>query len=350
MEGNMLVKQAKDVARRWVREEASSTPGFAGAFYHGSTNWLPDDAPLPGTSDLDVMVVLDDPNPLVKPGKFRYRDVLLEISYLRSEQVRSPEVVLGRYHLAGSFRTPGIILDPSGQLTALQTAVSRDYAKRQWVYRRCEDARDNILRNFRWLDVAATFDDQVIAWLFGTGVTTHVLLVAGLKNPTVRTRYVAVRELLAEYEPLPFYTTLLALLGCVRMDRTQAERHLDALAEAFDAAKAVIETPFFFAADLSEQGRPIAIDGSRELIERGDHREAIFWMVAAYARCQKVLSQDAPPEMRERFTPGYRRLLGDLGITSFADLQRRADQVKAFLPQVWIVAEAIMAAHPGIER
>lgn len=345
----MRIKEAKDVARRWVREEASGALGFAGAFFHGSTNWLPDDARLPATSDLDVMVVLDDPNPPIKPGKFHYQGVLLEVSYLPSTQVQSPEIVLGRYQLAGSFRTPGIILDPSGQLTALQVAVAGEYAKRQWVSRRCEDARDNVLRHLQSLERAETFADQVTAWLFGTGVTTHVLLVAGLKNPTVRTRYLAVRELLADYGQLPFYDSLLELLGCAQMDRAQAERHLDALAAAFDTAAAVIATPFFFAADLSVQGRPIAIDGSRELIARGDHREAIFWMVATYARCQKVLAQDAQPALQERFTPGFLRLLGDLGIASFADLRRRAEQTRAFLPQVWAVAEAIMAANPKIE-
>ncbi|MHB8645746.1 MAG: hypothetical protein ACYDAR_08150 [Thermomicrobiales bacterium] len=345
----MRVRQAKDVARRWVIEEASTALGFAGAFYHGSTNWLSDDATLPTTSDLDVMVALDTPNPPAGPGKFRYRGVLLEVSYLPSDQVSSAERVLGRYDLAGSFRNPGIILDPSGRLTALQATVSKAYAKRQWVSRRCEDARERVLRNLQSLDAAAPFHDQVTAWLFATGVTTHVPLVAGLKNPTVRTRYLAVRELLAEYGYSSFYPTLLALLGCARMNRAQIKRHLDALTEAFDAAKAVVKTPFFFAADLSDQARPVAIDGSRELIARGDHREAIFWMVATYSRCEKVLYHDAPPAMRGQFTPGYRRLLGDLGITAFADLQGRGEQVKECLPQLWTVAEAIMAANQGIE-
>ena len=337
------------MARRWVIEEAGTLPGFAGAFYHGSANWLPDDAPLPATSDLDVMVVLADTNPSVKPGKFRYRGVLLEISYLPSERLRSPDLVLGDYHLAGSFRKPGIILDPSGWLTALQAAVSTEYAKYRWVVRRCEDARNLVLRNLQSLDETAPFHDQVTAWLFGAGVTTHLLLVAGLKNPTVRTRYLAVRELLAEYGQTPFYATLLAMLGCAQLRQAQVERHLAPLAAAFDAAKEVIRTPFFFAADLSDQARPIAIDGSREMIARGDHREAIFWMVAAYSRCQKALFHDAPTAMQEAFTPGYRRLLGDLGITAFADLQRRGDQIRQLLPQVWAVAETIMAANPQIE-
>lgn len=176
-----------------------------------------------------------------------------------------------------------------------------------------------------------------------------MLLVAGLKNPTVRRRYVAARELLAEYGHLHFYETLLELLGCARMSRMRADQHLVALTAVFDVAKVVLKTPFFFASDISDLARPIALDGSRELIERGDHREAIFWMVATYSRCQKVLYHDAPAEMQDRFSPGYRQLLGDLGITSFADLQQRGEEVKGLLPHVWEVAEAIMAANPAIE-
>ena len=345
----MIVKDAKDVAHQWVIEEASKAPGFYGAFYHGSTNWLLDDAALPATSDVDVMIVLADPNPPDKLGKFIYRDVILEASYLSSDQLQSPDLILGQSHMAGSFRTPSIILDPSGQLTKLQAAVSKDYAKRQWVYKRCEHARDKVLRNLQGLNESEPFHDQVVPWLFATGVTTHVLLVAGLKNPTVRRRYVAAQELLTEYSHLDFYETLLEMLGCAQMSRVRVEHHLAALTDVFDVAKAVIKTPFFFASDISDIGRPIAVDGSRELIERGYHREAIFWMVATYSRCQKVLYHDAPVEMQDRFSPGYRQLLGDLGITSFADLQQRREQVKGLLPRVWEVAEAIMAANPGIE-
>jgi hypothetical protein len=345
----MIIARAKDLARQWVIEEAGKTPGFCGAFFHGSANWLTDDAALPATSDLDIMVVLADPDPPAKLGKFIYRDVMLEVSYLPRDQLRSPEQILGDYHMAGSFRAPGIISDPSGQLARLQAAVSKDYAKRQWVDKRCEDARNKILRNVESLHESDPFYDQVSAWLFAAGVTTHVLLVAGLRNPTVRRRYVAARELLAEYGHLDFYETLLELLGCARMSRMRVEHHLGALTDVFDAAKGVIKTPFFFASDISDIARPIAIDGSRELIERGYHREAIFWMVATYSRCQKVLYHDAPVQMQERFNPGFRQLLGDLGIASFADLQRRSEQVKEILPRVWEVAEAIMAANPDIE-
>jgi hypothetical protein len=343
----MLVKAAKAIAQQWVMAEATNLPGFAGAFYHGSTNWLPDDEVLPPTSDLDIMVVFADP-PAVKLGKFIYQDVLLEVSYLASDQLRSPETVLGQYHLAGSFQGASVIADPSGALTKLQAAVARDYTKQHWVEQRCEDARSRILRNLEGIKAADPFHDQVTAWLFGTGVTTHVLLVAGLRNPTVRRRYVAVRELLADYGYLTFHETLLALLGCAKMDKAQVEDHLAALTVIFDVAKTMIKTPFFFASDLSDLARPIAIDGSRALIEAGYHREALFWIVATYTRCLKVLYHDAP-ERYAQFMPAFQHLLADLGITSFADLQQRSEQVKAFLPELWQVAAAIVAANPQIQ-
>ncbi|MBA3415434.1 MAG: hypothetical protein H0U10_09440 [Chloroflexia bacterium] len=352
----MIVRHAKAVARRWAIEEATALPGFRGAFFHGSINDFPDDAPLPAASDIDVVVVFAEPglevNPPVKPrfGKRRYRGVLLDISSLPSDAIRSSDHILGQYHLAGSFRTPSVILDHSGWLTELQAAVAKKFAKRQWVDRRCEHARERILAHLRSADESASFPDQVTAWLFAAGVTTHVLLVAGLRNPTVRRRYVAARELLADYGRPEFHETLLELLGCARMSRARAEHHLAALTDAFDAAKTVVATPFFFASDISDLARPIAIDGSRELIAGGLHREAVFWLAATSSRCQKVLAHDAPAAMRDRFEPAYRELLGDLGIASTADLRRRREQVEAFLPHVWEVAEVIIAANPAIEK
>lgn len=138
------------------------------------------------------------------------------------------------------------------------------------------------------------------------------------------------------------------LLGCVAMHRVQVEAHLAALTAVFDVAKTVIKTPFFFASDLNDLSRPIAIDGSRELIEQGLHREAIFWIVATYCRCLKTLAQDAP-DRYEEFMPPFQQLRADLGISSFTALQQRSEQVKAFLPEVERVKAAILATNPQIQ-
>ena len=345
----MIVRDAKAIARQWVIEEASTIARFRGAFFHGGTTWLADDAVQPATSDLDVMLVLADPSPSVKLGKVRYRDVLLDVSDLPLDDVRSPDQVLADYRLAGSFRVPTTILDPTGHLTALQVAVAAEYANRRWVIRRREHAEANIRRHLRSVREDDPFHDQVTGWLFGTGVTTHVLLVAGLENPTVRRRYEAARLLLTSHGHGDFYEFLLEQLGCAEMSRKTVETHLATMTEAFDAATAVVTTPFFFASDISDVARPIAIAGSREVIERGDHRAAIFWIVATYARCRKVFVHDAPEGMRDAFDDGFRSLLADLGIVSFADLRARGEQVASSLPRVRAVADAIMAANQRID-
>jgi hypothetical protein len=341
------VKQAREAARQWVVEEASGIPGFCGAYTAGSTNWLPDDADLTTTSDFDIMVVLTDLNQAGQRCKFIYRDILLEVSYVGNDQLES-DLVLRDYHLAPNFRTTNIMLDPSGHLTALLGIVCRDYAKRQWVRQRCANARNKVLGYLRSIHEEA-FYDQVIACLFAAGITTHVLLVAGLRNPTVRTRYMAVRELLADYGHLEFHEALLELLGSARISPERAGQHLATLTDIFDSAKRAIKTPFPFASDISDSARPITIDGSLELIERGYHREAMFWIAVTHSRCQKVLSADALGELTLGFKDSYRELVGDLGITSFAELQRRCAEVERILPQVWELAEAIIAVNQEID-
>ena len=45
--------------------------------------------------------------------------------------------------------------------------------------------------------------------------------------------------------------------------------------------------------------------------------------------------------------PGLRHLLTDLGIRAFADFAERRAAVKAFLPQLWLMAETILDANQG---
>jgi hypothetical protein len=343
----MLVKQAVAVARQWVADVGRSTPGFAGAYMGGSASDLASDAPFPSTSDLDVYLVVEDAERVPKRGKFVYEGVLLEASLIARQALRSPEAVLGHYHLAGGLVQPGILADPTGMLTALHEAVARDFAKRCWVRQRCEHAMSTMRSYAQSLAAAAPIHDQVTTCVFAAGVMTHVLLVAGLRNPTIRKRYAAVRKLLESYGQMACYEPLLALLGCAAMGRQQVEQHLMATTQVFDAARLAIKTPYRFAADISDAGRPVAIDGSRELIERGLHREAVFWIAATYSRCRTILTADAP-ELLVQFDPGYQELLTDLGIATFLDRQARCRAIEAYLPQLWQVAEEIMASNREI--
>ncbi|WP_424532335.1 hypothetical protein ACOZ38_19180 [Sphaerisporangium viridialbum] len=350
------VGQARRVAARWVAEHAAAAPGFAGAFLSGSAIWLPAQAELPATSDVDVMVVTSGERAPVKLGKFLREGVVVEVTYLPWDRIRSAEVVLGSYHLAGSFRGDSgdggdsggvVVADPTGRLARLRAQVSAEYARRAWVRRRCDDAERRIVAGIGSVEASAPLHDQVIGWVFPAGVTTHVLLSAGLRNPTVRSRYVAVRGLLAEYGLLEVHERLLELLGCAEMTPARAAHHLEAMARVFDATVPMARTPLSFSSDITAAARPIAVDGGRELIEAGLHREAVFWVVVTYARCLKIMAGDAPAAV-EVFSPGFLRLLGDLGVGSPRDLRERGREVLGFLPSLREVAGAVMAANPGI--
>ncbi|KRE36727.1 hypothetical protein ASG85_08740 [Paenibacillus sp. Soil724D2] len=344
----MKVGSARTAAAKWVMHHASLEACFHGAYFSGSTVGLPDDAELSAASDIDVVIVTTHAEPPLKLGKFVYDGILLEATYLSWNELASVDEVLTSYHLASSFRVDSIIADPTGHLRRLQTQVSRHFAERVWVRRRCENARQKIENALQAIDTSAPFHDLVTAWLFPTGVTTHVLLVAALRNPTVRLRYLAARDVLTKYGHADLYPDLLKLLGCAHLTPQRVEHHLDKLALAFDTAAAVAKTPFFFSTDITATTRQIAIDGSRELIRAGCHREAVFWIVATFARCHKILVADASPDLQRLFAPDFEAIIVDLGITSTDSFIRRAEDVMQFLPKLWETTEAILFANSGI--
>jgi hypothetical protein len=333
-----------------MAEEASRVPGFCCAYTAGSTNWLSDDADLPTTSDVDIMVVLEEPNEGVGRRKFHYCNVLFEVSYLWQNQFQSPTRILSDYHLAPSLQSTTTIFDPLGLLAPILVSVSTEYRKRHWVQQRATNARDKVLRFLQSVNGEATLHEQVIRCLFAAGITTHILLVAGLRNPTVRARYRNVRELLVEYGHDEFQETLLNLLGSARISRERVKRHLATLSDVLDAARVAIKTPFPFASDVSDDARAITKDGILKLIEQGYHREAMFWVGIMHSRCQKILWSDAPGLLSQSYKNSFHELAWDLGLPASAAVRQRCVEIERALPQVCSLAQTIARANPEIEN
>lgn len=336
---------ARAAAAEWVARHAHGQPWFRGAYLIGSTVGGPDAAALPLGSDVDILVVRAEAQPPPKPGKFLYHGVLLEVSFVPGRELASVEAVLASHHLGHGLRTGTILDDPGGGLGALQREVAARFGRPAWVRRRLVAVGRAGEAWLRAIDRAAPWHEQVQAWLFGTGATAHVVLVATLRNPTVRLRYLRAREVLVECGHADVYPGLLGLLGCADLPPNRVARHVDALARTFDAAAAALRTPYRFASDIAPAARPIAIDASRALIARGDHREAVFFVVATFARCHSILAVDAPDTQRA-LAPAFDDLLGDLGLTHSDDLLRRAAAVRRFLPTLWSTV-ADLAATDG---
>ncbi|WP_078379834.1 hypothetical protein [Sutcliffiella halmapala] len=84
------------------------------------------------------------------------------------------------------------------------------------------------------------------------------------------------------------------------------------------------------------------------MIRSGDHREAIFWIVATFARCHTILSADAPIELQQGLYPAFEEIVSDLGINSSEDIPRRATDALKFLPRLWETTEAILLKNSRI--
>ena len=143
------------------------------------------------------------------------------------------------------------------------------------------------------------------------------------------------------------YRELLGLLGCADLPADRVRHHLRALAATFDATAEVARTPFFFRNDIAPGARAVAIDGSQALVDAGDHREAMFWIIATFTRCHTILATDAPA-LHKTLAPDFLAAVADLGVTSPQDLRARAGEVTRYLPRLWRTAEDVLARNPGI--
>jgi hypothetical protein len=348
----MNIGTAKAIARQWLAEEWEGTPGFLGALYCGSTNWKSDEAEYVPPSDIDILIWVD--------GEIRtldrlYRDgVILQPSILPYSRLsRTPEEILSDFRIASHFSVPSIIADPTGHLTTLYRAVAPEYARRKWVRARCERVRtriDEILDT--WLAPDLETDalwTQVFDLYYMVFLLSEILPVADLRDPTVRKSFVLAREILQKQGRLDLQEAMFTLLGCQAMSRTDVEALFAVYTEAFDQASLFLRTPFFFSSEVAANSRPVSVEGVREIVDSGLHREAMFWMMAIYSIAVKVMQNDAPDAEKVAHLQQYRQQLADLGLRTKADIIDRAEQLKSLVPTFMEVAEQIMDNNPAIQ-
>lgn len=251
------------------------------------------------------------------------------------EDIADVNAVLSDYHLAGAFRCDGILADPTGTITTLRRQIDREYATPHWVQQRCSQARIRAQQRVTGFRDEKALHDKVTTLFFGAGLCPHMILVADLANPTIRRRYVASGLVLKRRSNPDLHERLLATLGSRTWSRRKAENHLAYLAEAFDMACSVLRSPYRFASDMSLAARPIAVDGSLEMIQSGFHREAAFWLIAIMSRSRAVVTMDGSSDQMAWMDKAYWRLLHALGIENEEALNERADQALADITVCW---------------
>ena len=336
----VLIKEARAAAASWVR-----AGGGTAAFLTGSTLGRRDDDVLPRDSDLDIIVVADGPEPF-KVGKLTYQGVRLDVSYLAAAALADPDAIARTHYLAPSFATTEAILVDDGRLRHLAEIIAPRFAEPAMIRARCADVTTRMESGLARVGPSGSWAEQVQGWIFPISLPTQVLLVAALRPPTVRLRYLRVRELLRERGRPDLYAVLLDLLGCRDLDPDTVHDHLGVLDHAFAAAAGCPGTGFAFVTDITEPMRDATVGATRRLAASGDHREAVFWLMVTLVRCQLILDRVGEPGVRDACATALQAATQTLlGVGTPADLQQRADRLIAWSDHLDTEANALIGTR-----
>jgi hypothetical protein len=343
----MYVCQVAEVAREWVEVYGSQTPGFCGAHFVGSINTMPQDAPFPPYRDVDVKIVRHGATERDIKGLF-YKGLILECSFYSAEEYSSPEAVLSSGELAANMAVDSILVDPTHMLTKLHHVVAQEYARRKWIVARCENQKKVIRSNLDGMGQTVLTHERVGYLALIASQLSGLIALASLEMPTVRRSLVVMKELLQDQGRLDLHEALLSVLGYAHLSQGQVESYLQECIHVFDRAVEVKRTPSPLDSKLHAHVRPYFVEGTQEMINAGDRREAMIWIAACYIISIAAIYNDAPAAEKQPFLAGFARFLRALGMGTPDELSSRMQRERELVAEIFTVAEDIVNSNPAL--
>ena len=352
----LTTRDARLAAEAWLREEAPRHPEMVGAILAGSTCVRAPEARHPPGSDVDVFIFVDadvpseilEPHGCFAPRKLLFRGAVLEPSFHEARRIVDPEAVLGDMHLAPLFATPHILLDPYGRLETLATAVKPEVFRRRHAERRLAQALGPAIPRGPRVSLSEIPALRAPCWrnvgyCFGVMRCAFAVQVAGLRHPTIRRSFVVAREVLRNAGREDIADELLRLLGSFSLDLATVETLATEAEQAYDVAMNVRRTPVIMDWNFSHDARELERAAIREMLETGDHREALFQLLLVRTAAQGIIENDGCEDARASSRVGYQRLLAALGIDGDEPFRARMQALQAFMPDLRKGCEAVLA-------
>jgi hypothetical protein len=339
----MNVSQVIEIAKAWVEEEAGQVPGFCGAYLAGSLSQERKDSPFPAHSDVDIYVVVKDVSQIpVRKTKRSYKGILVDSEFQSVEEYRSPEVVLSSPEYAPNIVAGRILSDPMGLLSELRQIVEQKYANQTWVQARCQWEKRLVEEYLAKIEPESTCGDMFehLIWVvLGLG---GLVAVAHLRPPTVRKCLVLTQELLQDQGRLDLHQAILRAWGCARFERSDVERCLEECITAFNRAVQVIRTPFY---GIHQDAYPYLVEGSREMIDAGHHREAMFWIMLMHSLSNRAIQRDAPEGEKHSSRAGLDQVLNRLGLGTVGERHSRLQLLQGVKEEVFNLADQVVQRY-----
>lgn len=331
--------------RDWIVRNADCFPGFCGAHLVGGITRMPPEALFPAYRDVDLVIVLhagayDRPN----PEDHSVDGLILEVGFRNVDEYASPAVVLADPTLANLAYAP-ILTDPLGILSELQYEVAREFARPKWVRARCLAAQGRVGSLIGMMRQAPNPVEAIGASWHMWESLTEVLAMARLRAGTYRRTFTLLKELLQQEGRVDLHEAALTLLGSRQMSRAQVEAYLHESALLFDRALEVKSSPGPYTYKLHAYVRPYLVEGAQEMVDEGNHREALYWILATHVVGADTLARDAPEDERPEHATRTGRMIAELGWLAPEERDAKALHAQALAQQIFALADRIVDAY-----
>ena len=341
------VREVVAIVQEWVDLYACHLPDFAGAYLWAGITALPPDTPFPLYRDVDVVVVLPEGAQDDTTEVF-YRGVMLEVISIDPKDHVDVEAILSNPSHGPNMATTRILADPTGTLTPLHQKVAAEYTRRRWIEARCEKEKASADKHLAAMRAASTPRERLDAvWAFLSALS-GLLAVAQLKRPTTRRTLALLGELLEAQGRPDLHEAALTLFGSAHMSRADVQAMLDRSVVAFDRSVEVYKTPTPYGFTIRPHLRPYLAEATQEMIDEGNHREAMFWITALASESYLVLQNDAPDEEKPEFAAQLQGMYTTLGYTDVSGeaWAERVASGERLAQEIYRVADALVALNP----
>jgi hypothetical protein len=343
----MDVGEARAIAARWVADEVARAPReLLGALTFGSINWMASTEPFPPTSDVDLLMLV----PEVDPVRHRVRKracagVVVEPFFLPRERLTSAEALLADFGLAPNLVAGTVLFDPEGILSRVQATMAPDFPRRHWIRRRCRSRRDEALS----LIAALEASDSIVIL---NAVAFHALLalaqmplIADLQNPTVKKALVKARDVLARYDMPHEHAAMLRLLGADALDGDAILSASSHCASALDEACAWLRTPFPPDNHVSVHSRSALEVDVPARVAQGVGREIFLWIAYLHSCAMIAIENDAPPEVAACARRAYLGDMARIGAATTTEARAKMLACRPAIERMTTVCDDIVARN-----
>ncbi|MBN9685552.1 MULTISPECIES: hypothetical protein [unclassified Corallococcus] len=345
----MIVRDALEHAKHWVDTEGSRIPGFMGAYVAGRMASLPLDTPFSTWRDVDLVVATSDAEQArASRLEMLHKGVIVECSVLDAALFQKFESVVSNPEHADNVREGRILADPTGAFQTLHEQVAREFPRRTWVKARCDSHRRAVLGHLEQAmqDAGAGAIPRMLLNFHAAMVyLSGLVALSHLKPITVRQCYVLSGELLERQGHAALHEECLALLGCADLSRQDVEGYLADFMKAFDRAVEVKKGDVPYGFKLRAHLRGAYLEGTREMIDAGRHRESLFWFFGLYFLALMVIQNDAPEAEKAAFQARFHAFFGRLGFLPNSPWAARFQQAKAVFEKISRAADEAIAGN-----